>query len=204
MTKKPTLQPQDKYVIRLPDGMRERLKADAEASNRSMNAEIVARLEDFPNLRTALGVTTRENARLRDENERLGWELDRLTEVQERFFNKDGSKKPVLAIPQPLLDRIQLAAEQNHRSLDNEAIAALEIAFPPKGIDVDLLSAFLESLAGVSAPDGDKEYLDYINETLAKAKQPWTVRAGWDGEVRFYPYASPSKDRQESDSDGEE
>lgn len=35
----------DKYLLRLPDGMRERLKEAAKESNRSMNAEIVARLE---------------------------------------------------------------------------------------------------------------------------------------------------------------
>lgn len=41
----PPSQSQDKFVVRLPDGMRERIKAEAEANNRSMNAEIVARLE---------------------------------------------------------------------------------------------------------------------------------------------------------------
>lgn len=35
----------DKFLLRLPDGMRERLKAEAEVNKRSMNAEIVARLE---------------------------------------------------------------------------------------------------------------------------------------------------------------
>jgi hypothetical protein len=37
-------QPQDKYVLRLPDGMRDRLKTAAAENNRSLNAEIVARL----------------------------------------------------------------------------------------------------------------------------------------------------------------
>ncbi len=32
-------------MLRLPDGMRDRLKATAEANKRSLNAEIVARLE---------------------------------------------------------------------------------------------------------------------------------------------------------------
>lgn len=36
---------QDQYLVRMPGGMRDRIKAAAEASNRSMNAEIVARLE---------------------------------------------------------------------------------------------------------------------------------------------------------------
>lgn len=35
----------DKVLLRLPDGMRDRLKAAAEANNRSLNAEIVNRLE---------------------------------------------------------------------------------------------------------------------------------------------------------------
>lgn len=39
-------QNQDKFVLRLPDGMRDRIKAAAEASNRSMNAEIIATLEE--------------------------------------------------------------------------------------------------------------------------------------------------------------
>ncbi len=39
-------QQQDKFVLRLPDGMRDRIKAAAEDSNRSMNAEIVATLQE--------------------------------------------------------------------------------------------------------------------------------------------------------------
>lgn len=39
-------QTQDKFVLRLPDGMRDRIKAAAEANNRSMNSEIVATLEE--------------------------------------------------------------------------------------------------------------------------------------------------------------
>ncbi|MDH0613423.1 MULTISPECIES: Arc family DNA-binding protein [unclassified Agrobacterium] len=45
MTKKPISQPQDKFIVRLPDGLRERIRASAENQNRSMNADIVARLE---------------------------------------------------------------------------------------------------------------------------------------------------------------
>lgn len=38
-------QTEDKYVLRFPDGMRDRLKEEAAKNNRSMNAEIIARLE---------------------------------------------------------------------------------------------------------------------------------------------------------------
>jgi hypothetical protein len=44
MTVKP-FQPQEKYVVRMPDGLRDRIRAAADANNRSMNAEIVHRLE---------------------------------------------------------------------------------------------------------------------------------------------------------------
>ena len=36
----------DRYMLRLPDGMRDRIKAAAEANSRSMNSEIVATLEE--------------------------------------------------------------------------------------------------------------------------------------------------------------
>ena len=39
----------DQFALRLPDGMRDRIRAAAEANNRSMNAEIVATLlEKYP------------------------------------------------------------------------------------------------------------------------------------------------------------
>lgn len=43
-TVKPERLPQsaDKYIVRLPDGMREAIAKKAKAGNRSMNAEIVA------------------------------------------------------------------------------------------------------------------------------------------------------------------
>ncbi len=36
----------DKFMLRLPDGMRDRIKHAAEKNNRSMNAEILATLEE--------------------------------------------------------------------------------------------------------------------------------------------------------------
>ncbi|MGB3486653.1 MAG: Arc family DNA-binding protein [Xanthobacteraceae bacterium] len=39
-------QQQDRFIVRLPDGMRDRIKEAAEKNNRSMNAEIVAALEE--------------------------------------------------------------------------------------------------------------------------------------------------------------
>lgn len=46
MSEKVTSRESDKFMLRLPDGMRDSLKAEAETNKRSMNAEIVARLEE--------------------------------------------------------------------------------------------------------------------------------------------------------------
>ncbi len=40
-------QASDKYIVRLPDGMRDEIKVAARAAGRSMNAEIVHRLEAY-------------------------------------------------------------------------------------------------------------------------------------------------------------
>ena len=43
--KKDVIQPEDKYVIRFPDGMRDKLKKAAKENNRSLNAEIIHLIE---------------------------------------------------------------------------------------------------------------------------------------------------------------
>ncbi|MBJ2151357.1 Arc family DNA-binding protein [Paracoccus sp. IB05] len=48
-------QTQDKFILRLPDGMRERIKAAAEANNRSMNSEVLALLEEKFPVRNVMG-----------------------------------------------------------------------------------------------------------------------------------------------------
>lgn len=40
-------QSQDKFIVRLPDGMRDRLRVIAEKNNRSMNAEVVSALQKW-------------------------------------------------------------------------------------------------------------------------------------------------------------
>lgn len=49
----PTNRESDRFMLRLPDGMRDRIKAAAESNNRSMNSEIVARLQATFNVRSA-------------------------------------------------------------------------------------------------------------------------------------------------------
>lgn len=64
-------QTEDKYIVRFPDGMRDRLKDAAKGNNRTMNAEIVARLESSFNDRLSQDLTFKmlnsEVARLTQE-----------------------------------------------------------------------------------------------------------------------------------------
>jgi hypothetical protein len=47
---KPPSKQLEQFVVRLPDGMREQMKASAERNKRSMNAEIVSAIELWLNL----------------------------------------------------------------------------------------------------------------------------------------------------------
>lgn len=101
--------------------------------------------------------------------------------------------KIVIRVPDGLRDRIAETAKRNGRSMNAEVVAALEEKYPPDSINVEVLAKFLESLAGISAPDGNKKLQSQINDMLAKTDLPWTVEAGWDGAVTFYPYATKPK-----------
>lgn len=62
----------DQYLLRLPPGLREMLKDSAESHARSLNAEIIARVEEHPKLsRLRMDV-----AYLESENKRLAAELE--------------------------------------------------------------------------------------------------------------------------------
>lgn len=60
----------DKYIVRLPDGMRERIRQQAASNRRSMNAEIVHCLEQTIDLESedrAASTSTFLSARRRDD-----------------------------------------------------------------------------------------------------------------------------------------
>lgn len=70
-TEKATGRDSDKIMLRVPDGMRDRIKAAADANNRTMNAEIVARLYD--------SFETRDAERAKDTVEAMMNALSRVT-----------------------------------------------------------------------------------------------------------------------------
>jgi hypothetical protein len=57
----------DGFMLRFPDGMRDRLKKEADGNNRSMNAEIIERLEE--------SLTRWPVVQLPDEVRAAAWEL---------------------------------------------------------------------------------------------------------------------------------
>lgn len=57
----------DQYQLRLPPGLRDDIKSAADLHSRSMNAEIVARLEDHPRLVQHVSYLKMENERLATE-----------------------------------------------------------------------------------------------------------------------------------------
>lgn len=60
----------DKYIVRFPEGMREQLKEEARLNKRTMNAEIVSRLDE----------SLRASARFRMPKEELAANLDQIME----------------------------------------------------------------------------------------------------------------------------
>lgn len=63
-SKKTVIQVEDKYTVRFPDGLRDRIAEAAKTNNRSMNAEIVARLQESfePRTMTLVGRGSLEEA----------------------------------------------------------------------------------------------------------------------------------------------
>lgn len=80
----------DKFIVRLPDGMRDRIKVAADANGRSMNAEIVATLrEAYP--------APIENSDIIELFEALP------KEAQEEFLHRYLSKIPIQDIEDGLI-----------------------------------------------------------------------------------------------------
>lgn len=93
-----TPQTLDKYVLRMPDGMRDRIARSAKAHNRSMNAEIIGALEShYPQEPTLDDVVGHVEAMVR-AYEKIGSpqmlnaimsELERLPSIVEKWQSEE-------------------------------------------------------------------------------------------------------------------
>lgn len=76
----------DKFILRLPDGMRDLIAEEAKANNRSMNAEVVSRLQaSFEKGETGTGGSPNAVARMLDNRlKKLEGTLDKRLAAIER------------------------------------------------------------------------------------------------------------------------
>lgn len=100
--------------------------------------------------------------------------------------------KYVLRMPDGLRGRIKRVAADNNRSMNAEIIATLEERYPPDGMDIEMLTKFLQSFSAIENDEERQEYLDLVNDALSVEKLPYTLRASTDGVVQFFPYPSPT------------
>lgn len=79
----------EKYILRMPEGMRDRIKAAAEANNRTMNAEFIARLEASFEPASAPAEATHLLGRVMDEQllMRIDAMRGRLAAAEQEFWN---------------------------------------------------------------------------------------------------------------------
>lgn len=79
----------DQYQLRLPPGLRDRIKSAADGNGRSMNAEIVATLEEaYPD-----PVRFREELAFLDEIDEIQKRLDRIRAAQVAEASQNFSKE---------------------------------------------------------------------------------------------------------------
>lgn len=86
---------QDRFMVRLPDGMRERISEEAEKNRRTMNAEIVARLEKSFEAKDQSGQarpvvpTPKHEERLHAVESAVLSALDQLSQIREKLGMDD-------------------------------------------------------------------------------------------------------------------
>ena len=80
----------DQYIVRFPDGMRDQLKEAAKENNRSLNAEIIARLEAYEQTRI---ISERMDKAKNEQLDRMIHKLDQLADMLEQVRKRaDGDQ----------------------------------------------------------------------------------------------------------------
>ncbi|WEL95671.1 MULTISPECIES: Arc family DNA-binding protein [Delftia] len=106
----------DKYIVRFPDGMRDELKAIAKASGRTLNAEIVGRLQRSLETDQEVEQVAFEHG---FERTTLQLEIERLNKLLE---------EQKTAVPQALQQHAQAIAAEVAKHLYSEAGETIEAA----------------------------------------------------------------------------
>lgn len=119
----------DKFQLRLPDGMRDRIKAAAQANGRSMNAEVVATLEEkYPAPPTAIPFADLIRAILSmSHEERAGI----ARKAGAYYFTNDSAEKPVEfdQVVRGMVNAAEYLEKRLGRGLSYDEIEAISFGF---------------------------------------------------------------------------
>ncbi|MEO6014054.1 MAG: Arc family DNA-binding protein [Devosia sp.] len=201
----------DKFPLRFPDGLRDRIKAAAASNNRTMNAEIISRLERYPSLGgevDAIETVARAMAEAIDETvgEDPDFLLDKIGSVfsavaedgevdtgrihrewfAEVFRRLEGALAGSFHISDDLLKRVWAKAEKNMRSAEAEIKATLEREYPPATDVMHIhLANIREALARYERATDPQERLrlQTLVEMLAGAGHGMEIDWDEDGEL---------------------
>ncbi len=125
----------DKYIVRFPEGMRDRIAEAAKVNNRSMNAEIVARLEkSFEDLNTPFGAEL-----LRAKDELIHIEMVYAINLRTALLRIAASveRLPKLKALDALLERtMELASQARAAATDYFADIDNHLGMTPRLMDV--------------------------------------------------------------------
>lgn len=127
-------QSQDKYVLRLPDGMRDKIAALAKASGRTMNAEIVQRLqrsiEGVPASPAAPDLGAASARVLKSVSDSVA-ALARQVELQREMFEKLDLGRPSQQLLQRAALEVRKKVEEQQKMVNAVADAASR---PTRGV----------------------------------------------------------------------
>ena len=127
------------FGLRMQPDLKVALEASASANERSLNAEIVARLS----------ASLDKDQRLLELNTEHAFEMDRVRqqfrlELETAYARAESAEKSRLVLPDGLRDRIAAKAEENGRSVYEEIVQALEKAFPVPATTDDMIRVLQE------------------------------------------------------------
>nr|WP_092046278.1 Arc family DNA-binding protein [Methylobacterium pseudosasicola] len=106
---------QDQFVLRLPDGMRERIADAARANNRSMNAEIVSRIQQsLDGQASATGAFAAAKLQLAERP------VSTLSDMKSVALALGEIKDEIASVRHQQKQMLSLLAESNHERSDNE------------------------------------------------------------------------------------
>lgn len=152
----------DQYMLRFPEGMRDGLKAAANEHKRSLNAEIIRRLEAY-----AAHQTLSEFEEVRSE--RLEAELAEAKRALRDQATASVEKNLVDALPPRLAERVAQAAATSGRTFFDQVVRSLEEVFPPlEPFSLDWFRDEWLSRIAAAPPKERESLIDEANTILAQ------------------------------------